>query len=98
MGALFLAGSVAVGVVNKIPEEDLTNQLLDGAVRAVLSPLHNTTYTTEIYILFARALQFEAGLLQFTVIVMSSTWKSQNWNQLPPCQSGPCILPSSLPL
>mmetsp|Transcript_125 Transcript_125/g.303 ORF Transcript_125/g.303 Transcript_125/m.303 type:complete len:565 (-) Transcript_125:257-1951(-) len=31
MGALFLAGSVAVGVVNKVEEETLTDQLLDGA-------------------------------------------------------------------
>eukprot|EP00959_Pyramimonas_sp_CCMP1952_P244291 5106523-Pyramimonas_sp.AAC.1 len=28
---------------------------------------------------------------------MSSTWEPQNWNQLPPCQSGTFILPSSLP-
>eukprot|EP00976_Prorocentrum_cordatum_P089286 1187665-Prorocentrum_minimum.AAC.2 len=33
--------------------------------------------TSEIYILFARTLQFEAGLLQFTA-VMSSTWKPRN--------------------
>eukprot|EP00976_Prorocentrum_cordatum_P087447 1186912-Prorocentrum_minimum.AAC.1 len=41
-----------------------------------------TIIVTEIYILFARTLQFE--------VVMSSrsTWEPQNWNQLPPCQSG----------
>eukprot|EP00959_Pyramimonas_sp_CCMP1952_P077219 1614150-Pyramimonas_sp.AAC.1 len=40
---------------------------------------HNAAqYSTEIYIVFARILQFEAGLLQFHPIVMSSTRKPQN--------------------